>query len=214
VGPLVVSELILGLRRARSQYLWRTLFIIPLVVPGVATTLMWRNIMDPNLGLINNTLFLLGLANPASPPTWLADRSLALGSLIFIGFPWIGAFPLLIFYGGLITISSDIFDAARVDGATGLQRVLRVDIPILVPQIRMLSVLAIIGSLQSFGLQLLTTQGGPAKATTTPAWEMYIQGIQASRWGYAAALAAMLFVVIMGLTLLNMRIIGGDATDR
>ena len=214
VGPLVVAELILGLRRARSQYLWRTLFIIPLVVPGVATTLMWRNIMDPNLGLINNTLFLLGLANPASPPTWLADRSLALGSLIFIGFPWIGAFPLLIFYGGLITISSDIFDAARVDGATGLQRVLRVDIPILVPQIRMLSVLAIIGSLQSFGLQLLTTQGGPAKATTTPAWEMYIQGIQASRWGYAAALAAMLFLVIMGLTLLNMRIIGGDAADR
>jgi len=206
VGPLIIAELIFALSSGKAQYTWRTLFIVPMVVPGVATILMWNSIFDPNLGLINNTLFALGWATPQNPPTWFGDPRLALPSLIFIGFPWIGAFPFLIYYGGLITISKEIFDAAKVDGATGLQRVFMIDIPILVPQIRLLSVLAVIGSLQNFGLIILTTRGGPGNATTIPAYEMYMQGINSGRYGYAAAMASILFVIIMGITVVNLRV--------
>ncbi|MHB1354413.1 MAG: outer membrane protein assembly factor BamB family protein [Anaerolineae bacterium] len=206
VGPLLIAELIYALSKSSHQYTWRTLFIIILVVPGVASILMWTNILDPNLGLINNTLFSLGLASPQSPPIWLGDKWLAMPALIFIGFPWIGAFPLLIYYGGLINISTEIVDAARVDGASGLKRVLLIDIPLLMPQIRLLTVLSVIGSLQQFQLILLTTRGGPGNATTTPVYEMYIQGIMSGRYGYAAALASMLFVVIMAVTLTNIRV--------
>lgn len=206
VGPLIIAEFIFALSKARHQYIWRTVFIIPLIVPGVASILMWSNILDPNLGLINNILFKLGLASPLNPPAWLGNPATALPALIFVGFPWIGAFPLLIYYGGLISISSDIYDAAKVDGASGLRRVFSIDIPILVPQIRLLSVLAVIGSLQQFSLVLLTTRGGPGNRTTTPVYEMYMQGINSGRYGYAAALASMLFVIIMSITLLNLRV--------
>jgi ABC-type sugar transport system permease subunit/outer membrane protein assembly factor BamB len=206
VGPLIIAEMIFALSSGKAQYTWRTLFIVPMVVPGVATILMWNSIFDPNLGLINNTLFALGWVTRQNPPTWFGDPNLALPSLIFIGFPWIGAFPFLIYYGGLITISKDIFDAAKVDGATGLQRVFLIDIPMLLPQIRLLSVLAVINSLQNFGLIILTTRGGPGNATTIPAYEMYMQGINSGRYGYAAAMASILFVVIMGITFLNLRL--------
>ncbi|MCE5257442.1 MAG: PQQ-binding-like beta-propeller repeat protein, partial [Chloroflexi bacterium] len=206
IGPLIIAELIFALSKSKQQYTWRTVFIIPLIVPSVASILMWSNILDPNLGLINNVLFKLGLASPLSPPTWLGNPATALPALIFVGFPWIGAFPLLIYYGGLISISSDILDAAKVDGASGLRRVFSIDIPILLPQIRLLSVLSVIGSLQQFGLVLLTTRGGPGNATTTPVYEMYMQGINSGRYGYAAALASMLFVIILAITLVNMRV--------
>ncbi|MHB9031957.1 MAG: outer membrane protein assembly factor BamB family protein [Anaerolineae bacterium] len=201
--PLFVAELIFNVRSQKLQYLLRTLYVIPLIVPGVVSILMWVNIYDPNYGLLNNFLKSIGLENLIR--VWLGDPQIALGSIIFIGFPWIGVFPLLLLYGGLITIPMDLFDAAKVDGANLWQRFIHIDLPLLISPIRTLLILGFIGGVQSFEIIFLTTMGGPGHATYVPSLELYFQATLFNRMGMASAIGTLLFIVILGGTILNMR---------
>ena len=201
--PLLVAELIFHLRRQRLQYLMRTLFVIPLVVPGVVGILLWVNIYDPNIGLANQFFRSLGLENWTR--IWLGDERIALGSILFIGFPWVSAFALLIFYGGLISIPTELFDAGQVDGASGLRRFFSIDIPLLVGQIRLLVILGFIGGVQEFSAVFLTTGGGPGSATYLPSLELYYQAVRFNNFGLASAMGALLFVIILAGTIINLR---------
>lgn len=201
--PLLVAELIFHIRSQIVQYGIRSLFIIPLVVPGVVGILLWANIYDPNIGLLNKTLEAIGLVEWTR--VWLGDKNTALGAIIAIGFPWVSAFALLIFYGGLISIPMELFDASKVDGAKIWQRIWRVDLPLLVPQFRLLLILGFIGGVQEFQLIFLTTGGGPGNVTYTPALELYYQAVRFNNFGFASAIGAVLFLVILGGTILNMR---------
>src|SRR5262249_48113090 len=124
---------------------------------------------------------------------------------IFIGFPWVGGFALLIYYAGLQNIATDVFDSARIDGATGLTRFRAIDLPLLMGQVKLLVVLAIIGGLQGFQTQLLLTHGGPRYATMVPGMHLYQNAMQFDRMGYACAIGVALFLVILSITYLNMR---------
>ncbi|MEZ4673182.1 MAG: PQQ-binding-like beta-propeller repeat protein [Caldilineaceae bacterium] len=201
--PLLVAELIFHIRNQIVQYSIRSLFIIPLVVPGVVGILLWANIYDPNIGLLNQTLEALGLTEWTR--VWLGDKNTALGAIIAIGFPWVSAFALLIFYGGLISIPVELFDAAKVDGARFWQRIWRIDLPLLIPQFRLLLILGFIGGVQEFQLIYLTTGGGPGNVTYTPALELYYQAVRFNNFGFASAIGTVLFLVILGGTILNMR---------
>jgi ABC-type sugar transport system permease subunit/outer membrane protein assembly factor BamB len=201
--PLLVAELIFHIRNKAVSHAMRTLFIIPLVLPTVVTILIWVNIYDPNIGLLNQGLEALGLQNLTR--TWLGEHDTALASIITIGFPWVSPFALLIFYGGLVTIPEELFDAAKVDGATVWTRFTRIDIPMMSGQIRLLLILAFIGSLQEFQSIFLTTGGGPGNATYTPALELYYQATRFSNFGLASAMGAVLFLAILGGTILNLR---------
>ncbi len=201
--PLLVAELLFHIRSRIIQYGLRSLFIIPLVVPGVVGILLWANIYDPNIGLLNQTLEALGLDEWTR--VWLGDKNTALGAIIAIGFPWVSAFALLIFYGGLISIPVELFDAAKVDGARFWQRIWRIDLPLLIPQIRLLLILGFIGGVQEFQLIFLTTGGGPGNVTYTPALELYYQAVRFNNFGFASAIGTVLFLVILGGTILNMR---------
>jgi len=201
--PLLVAELIFHLRRQRLQYLMRTLFVIPLVVPGVVGILLWVNIYDPNIGLANQFFRSLGLESWTR--IWLGDEKIALGSILFIGFPWVSAFALLIFYGGLISIPTELFDAGQVDGASGLRRFFSIDIPLLVGQIRLLVILGFIGGVQEFSAVFLTTGGGPGSATYLPSLELYYQAVRFNNFGLASAMGALLFVIILAGTIINLR---------
>ncbi|MEZ4861056.1 MAG: PQQ-binding-like beta-propeller repeat protein [Caldilineaceae bacterium] len=201
--PLLVAELIFHVRNRVLQYGIRSLFIIPLVVPGVVGILLWANIYDPNIGLLNKTLEAFGLDEWTR--VWLGDKNTALGAIIAIGFPWVSAFALLIFYGGLISIPMELFDATKVDGAKIWQRIWRIDLPLLVPQFRLLLILGFIGGVQEFQLIFLTTGGGPGNVTYTPALELYYQAVRFNNFGFASAIGAVLFLVILGGTILNMR---------
>ncbi|MBZ0296157.1 MAG: PQQ-binding-like beta-propeller repeat protein [Anaerolineae bacterium] len=201
--PLLVAELIFHIRSNFMQYAVRTLFIIPLVVPSVVGVLLWVNIYDPNIGLLNETLRGLGLDQLTR--TWLGDRSTAMPALIAIGFPWISPFALLIFYGGLITIPQELFDAAKVDGATWWNRFIRIDIPMIMSQIKLLLILAFIGSIQEFQLIFLTTGGGPGNVTYTPALELYYTATRFTNFGLASAMGTFLFLIILGGTIINLR---------
>lgn len=203
--PLLVAELLFHLRSSRTQYWLRSLFIFPIVVPGVAIILVWRNIFDPNIGLVNNVLSLLGLMNMQQPQAWLGDPNTAIWSIVFIGFPFIGAFALLLYYGGLISIPTELFDAAKVDGATAIRRFFSIDLPLLMGQIKLLLILGFIGGMQEFGIVFLTTEGGPYNSTYTPALELYYQAMRFSNFGVASAIGTVLFIVILGGTVLNLR---------
>jgi ABC-type sugar transport system permease subunit/outer membrane protein assembly factor BamB len=205
VMPLAVAELLFLLRSKNLQYWFRSLYIFPIVVPGVAAILVWRNILDPNIGLLNNTLSLLHLMNMQTPQAWLGDTRTAIWSIVFIGFPWIGPFALLLFYGGLISIPVELFDAAKVDGASNWRRFVYLDLPLLMGQIKLLLILGFIGGMQEFATIFLTTEGGPYNATYTPALELYYQAMRFNNFGLASAMGTVLFIIILGGTIFNLR---------
>lgn len=205
VMPLMVAELLFLLRSKNLQYMFRSLFIFPIIVPGVAIILIWRNVLDPNIGLLNNTLSLLGLMNMQTPQAWLGDTRTAIWSIVFIGFPWIGPFALLLFYGGLISIPVELFDAAKVDGANNWRRFWYLDLPLLMGQVKLLLILGFIGGMQEFATIFLTTEGGPYNATYTPALELYYQAMRFNNFGLASAMGTVLFLIILGGTILNLR---------
>ncbi len=197
--PLIGAALLYRLRDEKTAYFFRLVFVLPIVVPGVVGILVWRQLYEPNVGLFNTVLRAVGL--PGS--TWLNGPKTALPSLMFMGFPWIDGVGMLIYLAGLLAIPYEIIEASIMDGASSLRRFFAMELPLIVPQIRLIVILNVIGSLQGFGWQLLVTRGGPNNATTVPAWEMYQAAMTAGRFGIASAIGVVLFVLIFTLTLIN-----------
>jgi ABC-type sugar transport system permease subunit len=203
VAPLIVAEILMSLRSARLQYLFRTAFIVPMVVPGMVTMLLWAFIYDGSVGLLNMTLEGMGLGSMTR--AWLGEAATALPAIVGVGFPWAGGLALLIYLAGLNGISGDVWEAAALDGATGLRRISTVDLPLLRPQIRLLATLTVIGALQDFGSILILTGGGPGLSTHVPALHMYFQAFRFGHMGYASAIGLSLFVVIVALAVATNR---------
>jgi len=207
IAPLLAAELIFNMRARRMRYWYRVLLILPVVVPGVVSMLLWQFIYDPNVGLLNSILGVFGFPRQA----WLYDPRLSLYSLMFMGFPFVGGITVLIFLAGLNNISADVLDASRIDGAGFVQRFISIDLPLVSGQIRLIAILSIIGSLNGFGTPLILTDGGPGFSTLVPGLHMYHEAFQFDRLGYACALGVLLFVVILSLTIITMRIRKEDA---
>jgi len=199
VFPLLGAALLYRMRNEKLAYFYRLVFVLPLVVPGVVAILVWRQLYEPNFGLFNAILQALDLP----PSTWLNSPKTALPSLMFMGFPWIDGVGLLIYLAGLLAIPSEIIEAARIDGAGSIRRFFSMELPLIIPQIRLIVILNVIGSLQNFGWQLLVTRGGPNNATTVPAWEMYQAAMTEGRFGVASAVGVVLFLMIFVLTMIN-----------
>ncbi len=204
IVPLIVAEMLFHLQSRRAQYALRTLFLVPMVVPGMVGVLLWGFIYDPNIGLLNNALSALGLNGLTR--AWLGDWHTALPALIGMGFPWVGGLALLIYLAGLLAIPQEVQDSSAVDGASAWRRILHIDLPLLIGQMRLLAVLTIIGTLQDFGSILVLTGGGPGLATHVPALHMYYQAFRFGHYGYASAIGFALFLVILAFTVANMRL--------
>lgn len=200
--PLAVAEMIFHVRSSRAGYAFRTLFVLQVIVPGVVGILLWVNVYDPNIGLANQLLHALGLGGLSR--SWLGDADTAMWAIIFMGFPWVSAFALLIFYGGLIAIPGELLDSASLDGASTLRRIANVDLPLLLGQVRLLIILTFIATVQEFGAVFLTTGGGPGSSTYVPSLELYYQAVRFNNFGAASAIGAVLFIVILGGTILNL----------
>ena len=198
--PLLIAELIFWLKRESRRYLFRTLYLLPAVVPGLVIIYMWTMVYDPYDGLLNQILGLFGVEGRA----WLAEEATAIWAIIGAGFPWIGAFPLLIYMGGLLNINHEIFDAAKIDGANWINRFFRVDLPLLRPQIALLLFFAFNGGVSGFDNVFVFTRGGPGIATYVPGLQMYNR-IATGDFGYASAVGAVLFVIVFIGTLLIVR---------
>jgi ABC-type sugar transport system permease subunit len=206
--PLLVARLILGLPSDRAQYVFRVLFVIPLVLPQVVIYLIWKSLYDPNFGLINQLLVTLGVN---SPPAWLGDPNIALYAVMGIGFPWVDGFALLIFTAGLQSIPREIVDAAAIDGAGPLERFRRIELPLVTGQIKLILVLNMIWAIQNFTSIFILTQGGPGTSTMVPGMVLYQASFQNDRMGYACAIGVAMFLVMLVLTYINLRYIRSES---
>ena len=202
IFPLATAELIHSLSKPRARYWFRLLLIIPMVVPGIVNTLVWRFIMGPRpFGVLNQLLELVGLGHWQH--AWLAEPSIALYSVILAGFPWIEGVAILIYYAGLQDISEEVVDASLIDGASTLRRIFSIDIPLLMGQVKLQVVMTTIFTLQGFGAMLVLTGGGPGYATMVPGLWMFQRAFQGDRFGYASAIGCAMLVVMLTLTYLS-----------
>jgi ABC-type sugar transport system permease subunit len=214
VVPLIVAELIYAVRDQAARYAYRVLFLIPVIVPMVVTILMWKFFYDANLGVLNAVLDGIGLGGLKHD--WLGSFGTALYAVMFVGFPFISGTSVLIYLAGLMNIPGEVMEAAALDGATGLQRIRRIDLPLLLGQIRLFVVLGIIYGVQQFQIQLIMTgnpPGGPGWATTVPALEMYNEAFESNRYGYASAIGFLLFLVVLVLSIITFRFMRSSATE-
>ncbi len=217
--PLFVAYLIYHLKNADVRYWFRVLFTVPMVVPGIVMLLIWIfmytpsggiNIILDSIGLEKLTLTADGLRR-----AWLGDQKTALGAILFMGFPWVSPVNMLILLAGLEAISVEIIDAAKVDGATGWKMFWNIELPMVMGQIRLIVVTATIGVMQGFQNILVLTRGGPGYATMVPAMRMYDTALpdnsggsgSAPQMGFGSAIGVFLFVVIMIITVINMRLV-------
>jgi len=207
VMSIIAAALVVNLKNAKLSGFFRYMFILPMVVPGVVVLLLWKSLMDPLTGLFNLILQSLGLPHEYG---WLGDPSMALNSMILIGFPWVAGMGFLIYLAGFQSISQEVLEAAEVEGAVGIRRFLRIELPLITGQIKLMIVLGIIGGLQGFGTQLVLTKGGPGSATAVPGWLMYEQAFSFSNFGYASMIGFVIFVVILLITFINMKFIKAD----
>ncbi|GGJ56048.1 carbohydrate ABC transporter permease [Deinococcus roseus] len=190
--PFLAAELIFALKNHFSQYLYRSMFVIPLVVPTVVMILLWMYFYKTE-GTVNQILNFLHLQNLTH--TWLAEPATALGAIILMGFPYVIPFNLLLLYTGLQSIPGEVYEAAEIDGCTPWRRIFSIDIPLLLPQFSLILMLTIIGSTQNILAPLVMTNGGPGYSTTLPALYMYNTGVQYGQFGYSMAQSFVLFLV-------------------
>ncbi len=201
--PLVVAKLIHSLSRERGRYLFRILFLVPVVVPGVAVQLIWAGMIYGDRGMLNELLRTFGLEQLTTG--WLSNPGTALVAVAFVGFPWVGGFEVLIYYAGLSSIPESVTEAALLEGCTGVQKFFRIDIPMVMSQLKLILILTIIAGVQSFEGLFIMTKGGPGYRTMVPGLWMYFNAFSFQRMGYACAIGVSLFFIILGLTFLNMR---------
>jgi ABC-type sugar transport system permease subunit len=212
VMPLLAAVMISHVGGARLRYFFQTSFLLPIVVPGMVTILLWRGfVLDPNVGMINRALAGAGLEGLQL--AWLGDHSTALVSLLLVGFPWIGGIGFLIFYAGLLAIPNSVIESARMDGVGPIRRFFSIELPLVLGQLRLVMVLTFIATIQDFGGILVLTQGGPGTATHVPALHMYFYGFRFEQFGYAAAIGVGLFCVIFILSVINLTLIRSNVED-
>jgi len=200
VAPFLMAEMIFAVRSRVGKEVYRYAVVIPMLVPGVVYTLLWRHIYDPNLGPINALLGAIGLG--ALQNDWLGSPTTALYAIMGVGFPWVAQIGTLICLGGLGQVSESVFDACLIDGCTGMRRVLAIDLPLIMSQVRLLTILATINALTSFNNVLVLTRGGPGYATSVPGLRMFERAFTTGEYGYASAIGLLLFVLAVILTLL------------
>lgn len=206
--PLLLAELVFAMRTrngesSKRRYWFRLLLVLPMVVPGVVSTLMWSNIYDPEIGALNSLLEAVGLESWTR--VWLGNEKTALWAIIFMGFPFVNSFAFLVYYGALINIPADLFEAAKVDGSNPAWNFFHIHLPLISPQMKMLIITTFIGAVQDYGGVYLLTKGGPGYATYVPGLELYYAATKFGQYGYACAMGLVMFVVILVGSIINMR---------
>ena len=189
--------------KIRGISLFRTIYYLPSIVPAVANAVLWAWIFNTEYGLANVALRALGLPKIA----WLQQPEWALPALILVALWGFGS-GMVIYLAGLQGIPDGFYEAAEIDGAGRLAKLRHITIPLVSPVIFFNLLIGIIGSFQVFTIARLVTNGGPQNATLVYVLYMYQNAFQNLKMGYAAALAWVLFLVVVGLTLFVFKYVG------
>lgn len=209
IGLSLAAAVLLSSRAVRFKALFRTIFFLPVVTTLVAIAVVWRYIYHPRFGLLNHALAAVGVG----PIDWLGDPRFAMPAIILMAVWKNFGFNMVIFIAGLQNIPERVYEAASVDGASPAAQFRWVTLPMLAPTFLFVLVITMIGYFQLFAEPYVMTQGGPAHATLSIVLLMYLQGFRWWTMGYAAALAFVLFAIILALTLLTLRLRARGGTE-
>ena len=212
-GPLTIAvslgaALLINARLIRFKSLFRTIYFAPVVTTLVAVAVVWRYLYHPRFGLLNYGLGFLGV----DPINWLGDPRWAMPAIILLAVWKNFGYNMVVFIAGLQSIPAELYEAAELDGASAWQRFRNVTLPMLGPTFLFVTVITMIGYFQLFAEPYVMTQGGPLQATTSVVLLMYEQGFRWWNMGYAAAIAFVLFLIILAVTLLQLRLQRGGQT--
>ncbi|GIL29849.1 carbohydrate ABC transporter permease [Actinocatenispora comari] len=200
---LLLTALISRAHRLRAMSVYRTVLFVPQVIASVVVATIWVSIYSPD-GLLNEGLRLIGLGSLAR--VWLADYSLALVAVGFVG-TWLNVgLCLVLFLSGVGNIPPVLYEAARIDGAGPVREFFAITLPSLRGQVAVALTLTVTSALKTFDLVYVTTSGGPGNSTTVPGFEAYHRAFGTGQVGSAAAVAIALTVVIMIVTALIHRL--------
>lgn len=202
IGIFISLMLALALdQKIKFVKLLRAAFFMPVITSAVAVSLVWQWLYNPDFGLLNSFLKMLGATEP---PAWLNSQVYALPAVIATAI-WKGlGYNMLLFLAGLQNISTTYYEAAELDGANNFQKFRHITWPLLSPTTFFVFVMSVISSFQVFDLVQLMTRGGPGRATSTLVHYIYQNGFKFFYMGYASALAYLLFALVLAITLVNM----------
>ena len=204
----IVTHLVFGLLLALAVnqvisraigYFARVAIFFPFLISWAAVALLWKYVLDPTFGYVAQYAAMIGI----DLPNFFADPAWALPAIIFIDLWHTLGFTFIIMLAGLQTVPSELIEAARTDGATSWQIFWNVTLPLMSPTMFFATIITFIGAFQIFDPIQIITKGGPQDSTTTIIMYLYEKGFQAFDMGYAAAVALLVFVIIMGVTVLQ-----------
>jgi multiple sugar transport system permease protein len=204
---VVPISLILGLiiaaiiqKYVYASNLIKVMIFMPYISSVVAVAIVWMVMLQPSYGPVNQFLGSMGIINL---PKWLADIKWALPTLIIISI-WQGiGYYVIIYIGGLNSIPKDLYESAKIDGATFWDKFFRISVPLVSPTTFFLAITGIIASFKVFDLISVLTDGGPGTSTTVVAYYMYKTAFRYQRMGYASAMASVVFLIIFIITILQ-----------
>lgn len=191
--------------RCRGFRLFKALFFVPTVFPLTAVGLMWYFVFMPT-GSFNALLKAVGLSSMVTP--WLVDKATAMYTIVFVNI-WAGiGYYMVIILAGLTTIPEDVYEAAAIDGATGVHKFFKITVPMLRSTLSMCILMDIIGSVKVFDLVFAMTGGGPNGLTNLPTTLMYNEAFKYSHYGMGSAIGIIIMVICLTGTLLSNYITG------
>lgn len=194
------AALLLNAKLARARGAFRTALFSPVVTTVVAVALIWRYLFHTRYGLLNEALGAIGIG----PIDWLGDPAWSMPTMILFAVWKNFGYNMIIFVAGLQTIPADLYEAARIDGASRVQQLRYVTLPSLAPTMLLVTILTMVGYFQLFAEPYVMTRGGPAQSTTSVLYFMFEEGFKWWNLGFASAVAFVLFAIMLAGTLLQL----------
>jgi len=208
--PLVIVALALALLvnlKLKGQWLWRLSFFMPYLLASTVVSLIWIWLFNPDLGAVNAVLGAVGIQGPA----WLQDPQTAMAAVIIATVWWTVGFNFLLYISGMQNIPEQVYEAASVDGASGWRQLFSITLPLLGRTTALVVALQVLASIKVFDQIYQMTSGGPADSTRTILEYVYDAGFSNYRLGYASAISYIFFLVVIILSLVQLRIFSRKA---
>jgi multiple sugar transport system permease protein len=182
---------------------FRTIYFFPYISSMVAVAVVWNMLLHPSMGPVNQFIKLIGIRNP---PEWTSSIIWAMPAIILVGIWKQVGYYMIIYLAGLHSIPEHLYEAATIDGANAWQKFRYVTLPMLTPATFLISALLIIQSFKVFDIIYIMTEGGPGRATNTLVYHIYNQAFLYLKFGYASAIAMVLFIIVLALTIFQFKL--------
>lgn len=204
---LVFAVLINKITKFKS--FMRSAYFLPVVMPLVAVSIVWKWIYHPRIGLLNGILGSFGIQGV----NWLTNQSTALPSVIAMAVWQQLGYAIVIFIAALLNVPGEIYEAADLDGASEMDKFINITIPLVKPTTIFIIITTLIGNFQQFVQIFIMTKGGPAGSTRVLSYLIFEEAFQNKKFGYASALSIILFILIMIITFIQFKFLEGDKKD-